>query len=570
MGFTLAVREIADAPYRTAVAADELGICLKGHPNRADRAPQEDLPGTRSVSAGIESPDTPDQPFPSSDVSAETSDPDIDAIEDLGDQIATLAAHIHAATHRLLVMIARFDRLRGWELSGYPTCAHWLAFRTGIDLGAARERVRAARALEQLPQTGAAMSRGELSFAQVRALTRVATSDNEGDLLDLARGTPARHLERMVRAWKKMGRKDEAEWERERHRSRALSVFPDDDGMYVVRGRLMPEVGALLMRAIEAAGDALYREHRVPGLHTDRENQEESAQRRADAIGLLAERAMEIGFGASPRRGRTSAGKAGKSGVGGKDRTDRTDRMDGKHRQDETAGSDRSTCDTGEAHECSCGSRSSAPISGTRAQRYQVVLHVERSTLSVDGEPGRSELEDGTRVSAETSRRLSCDSSVVTDGHGADGSILDVGRRTRTIPPAIRRALEVRDRGCRFPACGLRFTDAHHVEHWIDGGATSLANSVLLCRYHHRLVHEGGWWMEWWGAGRPAFFSPRGEMRVDGRWSAPELPEDPVAALVQENAKGGVRPDAWTAGAEWKREDDIPDEVLFRANEAIE
>ena len=108
------------------------------------------------------------------------------------------------------------------------------------------------------------------------------------------------------------------------------------------------------------------------------------------------------------------------------------------------------------------------PISGTRAQRYQVVLHVEEVTLSADGEPARSELEDGTRLSAESARRLACDASVVRVLHGRDGSNLDVGRRTRTISPALRRALEVRDRGCRFPGCGLRFTTVWSTR--ADGG----------------------------------------------------------------------------------------------------
>ncbi len=92
---------------------------------------------------------------------------DLDALETLGDEIATLAAHIHAATHQLLVLLARFDHLGGWEVEGYASCAHWLAFRTGIDLGAAREKVRAARALVDLPETSAAMARGELSFSKV-------------------------------------------------------------------------------------------------------------------------------------------------------------------------------------------------------------------------------------------------------------------------------------------------------------------------------------------------------------------------------------------------------------------
>jgi hypothetical protein len=518
MGRALAFRETAETPYATR--GDGPTACIDG--GEADNREYSDVAATLDRGPSGSSPESGIQP-------------DVGAIEEIGDEIATLAAHIHAATHRLLVLIGEFDRLRGWELAGYQTCAHWLAFRTGLDLGAAREKVRAARALERLPITGAAMARGELSFSQVRALSRVANPENEAELVDLARGTTTAQLERMVRAWKKGSRKDEAEWERERHRSRSLSVFPDDDGMYVVKGRLMPEVGALLMRAIEAASDALFHERQTApvALLTDEERELEAGRRRADAIGLLAERGLSADLG----------GHHAHSG------------------RSEGAADPRVSAET---------SQPSVPISGTRAERYQVVLHVEPATLSSDEEPGRSDFEDGTRVSAETSRRLSCDASVVRVEHASDGSILDVGRKTRSIPPAIRRALEVRDRGCRFPGCGLRFTDAHHVKHWAEGGETSLENCVLLCRHHHRLVHEGGWWIEWWGKGRPAFFSPRGEMRFDGGWQAPShLPDDPVAALVLAHAELGLQPDGWTAGAQWKREADIPDEVIQRAWEAI-
>jgi len=127
---------------------------------------------------------------------------DLEILESLEEEIAVLAAHLHAGEHRLLELVGEFDRLGGWELAGHRTCAHWLAFRTGLDLGACRERVRAARALSELPKTSASMSRGELSFSQVRALTRVATAENESDLLELARGATAAELERMVRAWK--------------------------------------------------------------------------------------------------------------------------------------------------------------------------------------------------------------------------------------------------------------------------------------------------------------------------------------------------------------------------------
>jgi hypothetical protein len=147
---------------------------------------------------------------------------ELDAIETLGDEIAVLAAHIHAATHRLLELIVEFDDRRGWELDGHRSCAHWLALRTGIDLGAAREKVRTARALADLPQTSASMARGELSFSQLRALTRVADAGNEGELLELALGCTTAQLERVVRAWKRGTRQDEAARERARHERRCL------------------------------------------------------------------------------------------------------------------------------------------------------------------------------------------------------------------------------------------------------------------------------------------------------------------------------------------------------------
>jgi hypothetical protein len=464
-------------------------------------------------------------------VTQRTNAVDVDVLEDLADEIATLSAHIHAATHRLLVLIADFDRLRGWEPAGYSNCALWLAARTGVDVGAAREKVRAARALMHLPLTSEAMSRGELSFSQVRALSRVAKAENEAELLELARGTSTAQLERLVRAWKKGNRSDEATWAREQYEARTFSVVPDDDGMYIVRGRLTPELGALLMRAIDAAGDALFRERRLPHDLATIDTDVDAAQRRADAVGLLAERALAAGFGA--------AGVA-------------------------SSATPKQSCDA----ECGCASRD-VPISGTRAERYQVILHVEPATLRSDAEPGRAELEDGTRVSAETCRRLSCDASIVSVTHAHDGTILEVGRKTRTISNGLRRALEIRDRGCRFPGCHLRFTDGHHLKHWADGGETGLSNCVLLCPFHHRLVHEGGWRVGWWGRGQPVFYDPRGGAHFDGRWQPPRLSESGIVELIRANERRGVTPDPSTVGARWKRECDIPDSVYFRALEAL-
>jgi hypothetical protein len=162
-----------------------------------------------------------------------------------------------------------------------------------------------------------------------------------------------------------------------------------------------------------------------------------------------------------------------------------------------------------------------------------------------------------------------------------EGSILDIGRKRRTIPPALRRALEARDRGCRFPGCGLRYTDAHHVEHWADGGETKLENLLCLCRHHHRLVHEEGWRVTWWGEGRPVFFDPRGGTHFDGRWEMPGLggdatqdnaaldAHDPVSALIADNRRRGTEPDGWTAASRWEREEDVPADVFFPAVEAM-
>ena len=122
--------------------------------------------------------------------------------------------------------------------------------------------------------------------------------------------------------------------------------------------------------------------------------------------------------------------------------------------------------------------------SGSRADRYQVILHVKDES---------TQIEHGPHVSAETSRRVACDCSTVTIKETDSGEPLSVGRKTRTIPPAIRRALVARDGGCRFPGCtNHRFVVGHHIEHWADGGETNLENLVLLCEHHHHLVHEGG------------------------------------------------------------------------------
>jgi len=182
-------------------------------------------------------------------------------LDRLGDEIAELSAHLDAATARLLTLIREFDARGGWN-SGFRSCAAWLSWRVGLDLGAARERVRVARAPSTLPLLAEALAAGQVSYAKVRALTRVATPETEARLLAVGRAGTAAHVERIVRGWRCVDRRAEARETALRHRNRALLVHQDEDGMVVLRGRLEPEVGALLMQALAAARETLYQRAR--------------------------------------------------------------------------------------------------------------------------------------------------------------------------------------------------------------------------------------------------------------------------------------------------------------------
>jgi len=396
-------------------------------------------------------------------------------------EITELAAHIHAATFRLLELVREFDEREGWGGPGLKSCAHWLNWKVGISLGAAREKVRVAHALKDLPQISDAFRRGTVSFSKVRAMTRVATPENEEYLMMIARHGTATHVERLVRQFRTVKRIEALEHENQRHALRELNWFIDDDGSYVFRARLPPEQGERVARAIEAACDENDSELKnVPAgtsEHPETEPQSEPvAQRRADAL----ERLADAFFGKS--------GGAGSSAVNGGD-------------------------------------------------RCTINLHTTPDTLAAVGEKAEAELESGARIAAETSRRLACDCGVVHWHQDEDGSALNVGRKTRSIPPAIRRALQRRDRGCRFPGCSAhKYVDAHHIIHWADGGETKMDNLVLMCRHHHRLVHEGGYGVRLSARG-PKFTDPTGRTIAA---AAETRSRGNVFSLMQRNRLSGV------------------------------
>jgi Domain of unknown function (DUF222)/HNH endonuclease len=402
-------------------------------------------------------------------------------LDQLGDEIAELSAHLEAATARLLDLIREFDARGGWG-NGFRSCAAWLTWRVGLAPGAAREHVRVARALEMLPRLAQALARGELSYSKVRELTRVATPETEERLLAVGRSGTAEHVERIVRGWRRVDRKAEAREAARQHASRALHVYPDEDGTVRVRGRLTPEVGALLMQALAAARETLYQRRHEQVPDADPPTME---QQQADALALLAETALHHGL--DP---------------------------------------------------------------GAPGARYQVVVHVDAEVLADPDAPGQSVLEDGTRVPAGTSQRLACDASRVVMRHDAEGRVVEIGARTRTIPPALRRALHHRDRGCSFPGCGVRFGQGHHIRHWANGGPTTLSNLAMLCRRHHRAVHEDGYQVDREPDGELRFRRPDGRALPDVP-PPPWVPIDPVTVLRARNEGEGLHLHARTAIPGW-------------------
>lgn len=395
---------------------------------------------------------------------------------ELDREIGQLAAHLAAATCRWLLLVAEFERRGGHEQQGYACCARWLSWRCGVERRSAFEHLRVARTLEELPQIRREFATGRLSYSKVRALTRVADPETEAELVELAREATAAQLEGIMRGYRRAIDADEAMAIQER---RYLSTSWDEDGMLRVSGRLPAEEGELLQRAIDLVKEQLWRERRQDEAEGGEDLGSEVRPRpsAADAVVAIADLALTPGGG------------------------------------------------DGDSDLRSAGDRN------------QVVVHIDLDDLT-DPARARSNATVGElgSLAPETARRLACDASIVSIVERG-GAPLSVGRKTRSIPPALRRALQARDRCCRFPGCGsARFVDAHHIDHWARGGATELGNLINLCGHHHRLVHEGGFGVRLVG-GRPQF------TRRDGS-VIPEVPATLVGSrrgCVQVARKSGVR-----------------------------
>lgn len=388
------------------------------------------------------------------------------------DELATQSAHLAAATARFLELAWKVH-----EEGDGDDPERFLAFRCGITMREAREYLRVAEALQELPVARAAFARGELTFTKVRALTRVATPSSEVSLVELAGVLTASQLERALRAFQRLAVEDA----QRTHELEYVSYHFDEDGSLYLRARLPAEDGTLLVKALEAARERVVERRR---------EERTAAVGAAEASGGYAQPPLDpprpVGVEALVELAAVSL----------------------------DAAEERS------------------------ADRARLVVHVDAAALTADRE-GRSELEDGPVIAPETARRLGCDAELVTQVE-RDGLPMSVGRTRRTVPPALRRLLEARDdHTCCFPGCERRrHLQAHHRRHWAHGGETSLENLVLLCFHHHRLVHEGGYTVEDDQAGGLLF---RNRYGVIHPTLPSRPPPGSAEALVAEHDRQGLR-----------------------------
>ena len=417
-----------------------------------------------------------------------------DKAAQIEDEITELYAHVNAATYRLLVLIRELDKEQPWGAWGLNSCAHWLNWKCGVGMVAAREKVRVASALEGLPQISERFRKGKVSYSKVRAMTRVATAENEDYLLEIAEYGTAAHVEELVRKYRGVEREEELRRVKKQYARRELTYYHEEDGSLVIRARLPAEEGALVLEALQAGADRMWREEREQRKPNEGLGTEDLAD--SGVAGVSAETIPEV----PPRDLSTRAfyplppwGDSAES------------RLPEEYRG---FGLVEISPEFVVEEDTPCTRRADALVrmaetwlcSGAKAARggekYQVVVHIDGETLRTGG-PGTCELEQGPWLAVDTARRIACDASLVEITEDEHGDVLDIGRKSRTIPPSIARALRARDRGCQFPGCTHRhFVDGHHIKHWSAGGETRLDNLVQLCRTHHRLIHEGGFSVE--------------------------------------------------------------------------
>ena len=440
-------------------------------------------------------------------------DPELDFIPDdpheLRRAVTDMAAHINLADWRFVKLVAAMDRTRSWSERGYCSLGNWLDHRCGLGPCAARERIRIGRALARLPRIDAAFRDGVLSYSKVRAITRVATRDSEAMLLDIAGRSSAAQLESVVRTHERVDRVD-----RERvlsEQRRGLSWYYED-GLCVVTAQVPAERGALVIKALQKVVDARLDEREAyyeallagdgpdavdadPEPAADEPLAEPTAPEpvsNRETNGLA--RVAAAADGVADHSGGVSAETECAAGDVADDQPADADNLPASLVFEVSNARQRyadALVDVAE-HYLANGP---GPRHRRAGQRYEVMLTISRNELAERAAEGgaRFHVDPDWGVDEEDARQIACDADVTEYIEDAEGNLLNYERRRRIVPGPLLRALKLRDHNrCRFPGCPhQRYVEAHHVEHWIDGGETRLSNLVLLCSAHHRLLHHG-------------------------------------------------------------------------------
>ena len=529
----------------------------------------------------------------------------------LAEQITTLAGHLNAAHYRFLKLLDRFDRDQGWAGPGIRSLAHWLNWQCGLGDLAAREKVRVARALRSLPLTDAAFEEGRISYSKVRAMTRVATAANEAELLNIARHGTAAHMERLVRAYRRCRQVEDA-WPSARDRclEERFDWFVEDDEMIQFSGRVSIEQGRLLIKALEAMAaemDAEAEPDAGPDAGPDAEAESDTEARRKDVSAetsaeMAADAESDAESDAEPVTERdtetleenvsaeTSAKMAAEVEPDAESDAEPVTEPNTETLQEyvsaetsvepftkafERSVSEETLPDGATAprpaerratalvhlaeHYLATGGRGARPLTANEA--YQVFIHVNANDAHPDNRINGETTcytEDRRCLAPHVVRQLACEASRRTVLENDRGEVLNIGRRSRAVPRRLAHALRIRDGGCRFPACGQRrWTDAHHIRHWADGGETSLDNLVTLCRYHHRALHRQEYRIERDAGGEPMFVDNQGERLpavVEPPFWREQRAVQRVRELQAEHARRGLDIDETTAVTAWAGE----------------
>ena len=404
---------------------------------------------------------------------------------ELEPQIIKLAGEINAADYRFLKLLAEFDDNHGWWGDGIKSFAHWLNYMIGLNEVVAREKVRVARALNDLPLIDEAFRLGKLSYSKVRAITRIGTPNNQDFLLMIAEYGTASHIEHLARKYRLCQRLDaEVDPDELWKKDRAFYYRIEEDGMYLFEGRFPAEEGAVIIKAIDMMRKAIRRERSDDPLDQPQsESHDQQNQSQAQPHYQLDQ--SQAAAQDLPHCPHSTDNENASQNVSAetfvKD-IDPPDILD-----------DQASALTQLAeHYLETADKSSPQTS--LSEKYQVLLHINTNEAHVDHRINQGDIchvENNRFLSREVARQLACDTHMRVVLEDDDGKVLNIGRKSRTIPRAIAHALNIRDGGCRYPGCTQHFwTDAHHVRHWAAGGETKLENLITLCRFHHSQLHK--------------------------------------------------------------------------------